>query len=227
MWTLYKCLCKSQYIRNDNNRCVLYPECPPNSYLQGFTCTCIEGFSLQDRTCVPNNNQGGCGPYSQFNPINRKCECERGYEMMQNQCQPTSNCPPNSQYNPWINKCDCNQGFAMNPTTKRCDPVSQPNICNAYQEYDPITRACKCKTGMGILSSGQCGICPAGSIPDKFTQYCVACNNGKIPQNGVCVCPQLMDNSGQCYSCARNEEVQGSVCVCKRGYKKNPATGFC
>lgn len=147
--------------------------------------------------------------------------------MMQNQCQPTSNCPPNSQYNPWINKCDCNQGFAMNPTTKRCDPVSQPSICNTYQEYDPITRTCKCKTGMGILSSGQCGVCPAGSIPDKFTQYCVACNNGKIPQNGVCVCPQLMDNSGQCYSCARNEEVQGSVCVCKRGYRKNPATGFC
>jgi hypothetical protein len=57
---------------------------------------------------------------------------------------------------------------------------------------------------MGILSNGQCGVCPAGSAIDVVTQYCVACGNGKIPRNGLCVCPQLTDNVGQCYSCPQN-----------------------
>lgn len=78
-WNNGQCVCQPNCYRNNDGRCVIYEDCPDNSYRHGNECVCMSGYIKKKGNCIfdcPDNSY----------PQGNYCICEQGYTMINDQC---------------------------------------------------------------------------------------------------------------------------------------------
>ena len=142
-----------------------------------------------------------------------QCDCRNGLGKVNGVCivcpanthlvnGTCSHCPVNAIMTP--RGCECKKGFILN-SNKLC--VS----CNSL----PYT----------FLINGYCGQCPSKEQVYNNVKRICECPAGKKKQGGRCIqackTDELLDSSGNCYSCPRYMIPVNGRCVCAPGYATN------
>ena len=174
-------------------------------------CICIEGYGFKNGLCVD------CGPCSQVNPFNYKCECAPTYYLIDGVCgtcpvgsvynsnsQTCSiSCPSNSQYNELLGQCVCFSGYHMDLINNRC-------IRDCPEGQRMVNKECKCINPNQVLYEGKCHnplTCPPNSYFNPITFSCL-CNQGY----------RLINNNCVSINCGPNSHNLNGICICNTGY---------
>ena len=181
----------------------IIPTCKYNSYFNGFTCVCKEGFFEYSKGVCAT-----CPSYMFWN--GQKCsynsDCWRGYVWsVEKRCcipEEAANCPANSQWNGAYCACNagynkindecvkCPAGFQFNGV--KCVYVQTPVVCNGTEQIVVADR-CVCRDGFNEYK-GNCIACPFpsvwnGAYCDLFEQNCNAITHASVI-GGICRCKE-------------------------------------
>jgi hypothetical protein len=197
--------------------------CPPNSFFNGYECTCEVGYSFVSGKCVAIsistpipviiNNQGNSGQ-----PSTPSTPTSNGTSPSNN-----GNIQTNTQNNSQTSNTS-NQGGSTSDNQTTTIPNYSPVVCGS-NSYDNGLGTCVCQSGF-FFSNYACVAgtpCAAGSTRQadgsckcdagltNYGGYCSKCPNGAIfsSQSNSCI-----------YVCGQNSAYdQGSAkCVCNSGY---------
>ncbi|PZC75815.1 hypothetical protein B5X24_HaOG205635 [Helicoverpa armigera] len=213
------CVCKENYLRDDNGNCIPAEKCPTscgdNEVLAICPTDCASDYCPTEETkestfCEP---QEVCPPPA--------CKCAFNHRRASNgTCIPTRSCPPfdcsarpNEEFDPCPPLCptdDCSQASPTGECPRLFGQIGIVLICNPQ---------CRCKKGYWRLNGecvpyGQCpGVCPANERYSECIQgECRALNCTQKDQSVACVRldPQY---------CLKG-------CVCEEGYLRDE-NGVC
>nr|XP_049703173.1 zonadhesin isoform X6 [Helicoverpa armigera] len=213
------CVCKENYLRDDNGNCIPAEKCPTtcgdNEILANCPADCASDYCPTEETkestfCEP---QEVCPPPA--------CKCAFNHRRASNgTCIPTRSCPPfdcsarpNEEFDPCPPLCptdDCSQASPTGECPRLFGQIGIVLICNPQ---------CRCKKGYWRLNGecvpyGQCpGVCPANERYSECIQgECRALN-----------CTQK-DLSVPCVRLDPKFCLKG--CVCEEGFLRDE-NGVC
>ena len=229
---IYVCGQNSAYSASAG-RCVCNPgfgfinkvcqQCPSNHFIsQGYCVTC------------PLN--------AHYSSERKKCDCKDGFFLDQvGSC--VAKCGTNEIYDQSSQRCRCIGGLGkVNGACQICPTGSRPtangdgcNFCKVNEQL--LNGVCVCEAGYATNSAGVCTVCSSLDNAFIINGVCAKCPGGKVfDGRSACVCPagrveqagmciaqcksdELVDASGNCYSCALNQIVSNGRCICKAGYR--------
>lgn len=88
-------------------------------------------------------------------------------------------------------------------------------------------------SGLGkVVASGQCQVCPAGTLPNAVTQLCENCKVNEQNVDGQCLCKSSFapNQLGVCVACSDLENgflINGFCAFCPANQLYNPKTLKC
>ncbi|XP_047020461.1 zonadhesin-like isoform X3 [Helicoverpa zea] len=228
------CVCKENYLRNDNGNCIPAEKCPTtcgdNEVLANCPTDCASDYCPTEETkestfCEP---QEVCPPPA--------CKCAFNHRRAANgTCIPTRSCPPfdcsarpNEEFDPCPPLCptdDCSQASPTGECPRLFGKIGIVLICNPQ---------CRCKKGYWRLNGecvpyGQCpGVCPANERYSECIQgECRALNCTQKDQSVPCV---RLDPKFCLKGCVCEEGFlrnENGVCVPQDQCKKEPEPTTC
>ena len=209
----------------------------------GLCQACPRNYFVSNGYCVT------CPVNSQFNANSGNCDCNNGFYTNEfGIC--SRKCGTNELYNPDTHQCECIKGLGrISGKCTVCPPGTQATIdgsscsnCGANEVLQ--SGKCVCKTGYahnsaqvctscseipnGFLIKGFCSVCPKGTV--VIGGNSCGCPSGKVKKGSMCVSQcqsdELLDTSGNCFTCGSNQVISNGQCVCKTGYSLNTC-GVC
>lgn len=106
---------------------------------------CPEDYTEMAGDCIENET---------YNEATETCECEEGYERVDDECVPKSEvCPENSTYDETTETCVCEEGFIL--VNDEC--VADDNsACSDNAYFDEVTQQCECNQSYVENPDGDC-----------------------------------------------------------------------